>query len=236
MRILVKVLLLLLLVPVIVLFTNTSKCYANSPAPPTIFIIVPHAPKDLVLSIGSVEGKRKDKALESYYGFYFGIDKPIDENLQITSGGSTYQIQLPKLNSYGSEFTLDLGNKKLTPGTPSFRAYEFASITVLLTLVIEGVIFFLFGYRKKSSWIIFLVTNLITQGLLYIWLNHIIYPSFQSYLTLYLLFGELLVFVTEITVFLLFVTEHRRLRAFSYVMLANLASLVAGGFLINALI
>ena len=231
-----KLLLIFLLLPVIALFTSTSKCYANSPAPPSIFIIVPNAPKDLVLSIGSVEGHRKDKALESYYGFFFDFNKTIDENLQITTSGKTYQIKLPALTSYSTKFTLDVGNKTLSPGTPSFRVYEFAAITVLFTLVIEGVIFFLFSYRKKSSWITFFVTNLVTQGFLYIWLNNTVYPSFQSYLTLYLLFGEVWVFIIEIVVFLFLVKEYPRPRTFLYVILANLASLIAGGFLINALI
>jgi hypothetical protein len=229
-------LLLLLLLPVALLFTNTSICYANAPPPPSIFIIVPHAPKDLILSIGSVEANRKDKAFESYYGFFFDVNRPIDDNLQITTGNSTYQIKLPPLNSYSSTFTLDLGNKKLTPGTPSFRPYEFASITIILTLLIEGIIFYLYGYRKKSSWITFLVTNLITQGFLYIWLNKTVYPSFHSYVTLDLIFGEFGVLIIEIIVFLIFVRERPRLMTFSYVILANLASLIAGGFLINALI
>ena len=35
-----------------------------------------------------------------------------------------------------------------------------------MTLLIEGALFFAFGFRKKLSWVLFIIINLITQGLL----------------------------------------------------------------------
>ena len=129
--------------------------------------------------------------------------------------------------------------RTLTRGTSWLRPYEFASITIILTLLIEGVIFFLFGYRKRNSWIVFLATNILTQGFLYVWLNTQFYPLVNSYffpVLFSLIVGEFLVFISEITVFLILVRERRRLVTFSYVVAANFASLIVGGFLINALI
>ncbi len=229
--------LLLFLIPVVLAFGTTSICLANSGPPPAIFIIVTNAPKDLVLKVDSLDLTRKDKIFESYFGFFLHEHKiPTETNLQITTRNSTHQIPLPPLKSYFSTFTLDLRNNTLTPGAPPFRAYEFAAVTVVLTLLIEGIIFYLFGYRKKSSWIVFLVTNLITQGFLYIWLNNTVYPSFQNYVVLNLILGEFWVFIIEIITFLVSITERRRLETFLFVIMANLISLFAGGWLVSALI
>src|SRR4030042_5654332 len=131
MRILFKRVLPLLFLSIVLIFNDTPICYANSPPPPSIFVIVPNAPKDLVLTIGSVQAERKDKAFESYFGFFFKVGSPIDNNLEVTTGNDYYQIKLPALKSYNNTFTLDLMSKTLTPGTSPVRPYQFASITII---------------------------------------------------------------------------------------------------------
>jgi hypothetical protein len=231
--------LFLLLLPITLIVANVSICYANSPPPPTIFVVVAHAPKDLELRIGSEKAQRTDKILESYYTFHLGFTGINSDTLLVTTNDGSFEIALPQLQQYNNAFTLDLVKRTLTRGTSWLRPYEFASITIILTLLIEGVIFFLFGYRKRNSWIVFLATNILTQGFLYVWLNTQFYPLVNSYffpVLFSLIVGEFLVFISEITVFLILVRERRRLVTFSYVVAANFASLIAGGFLINALI
>jgi len=233
-----KKLLLLLLLPAVLIIGNTQICYANAPPPPTISIVVSDAPKDLELSIGSEKAHRIDKIFESYFTFYLEFTD-IEYTLIITECNNTFEIALPQLQKYNNLFRLDLGNRNLSPGTSSWRPYEFASITLVLTLLVEGIIFFLFGYIKRSSWIIFLATNIVTQGFLYIWLNEAFYPLVNSYsfpIYFKLVFGEFLVVIIEIGIFLIFIKERHRLITLSYVILANLTSLFAGGYLINALI
>lgn len=232
------ILVLLMLIPNVVLMTSTATCYANSAPPPSIFIIVSHAPKELKLSIGNVEPTREDKAFESYFSFYFWIDKPIDNYLRVNDGDSNYQISLPSLDSYTSIYTLNLNSKTLTTGTSLWIPLKNASFTVILTLLIEGIIFYLFKYRKKISWITFLLTNLITQGFLYILLMRLNYSSFHLIgdFLFTLLFVEFFVFLIEIVIFLIFLNEKPRLVALLATVLANLASLIAGGLLLNFLI
>lgn len=233
-----KELLIFLLLPVVLIFGNTKVCYANAPPPPTVSIVISGAPKDLELSIGSVKGNRIDKIFESYFTFYLEFTDT-EYTLNITEENNTYEIALPQLQKYNNVFRLDLENRSLSPGTSSWRPYEFASITLILTILIEGVIFFLFGYRKWRSWIIFLATNIVTQGFLYIWLNTGFYPLVSSYsfpIYFNLVLGEILVVIVEIGIFLIFINERHRLVTLSYVILANLASLFAGGYLINAMI
>jgi len=104
---------------------------------------------------------------------------------------------------------------------------------VIFTLLIEGCIFWLFGFRSKKSWMLFLVINLVTQGALNLWLDS--FAITQSYLIIALFIGEIPVFIAETAVFSIAAKEHKVLRRIVYTLFANTASLVAGGFLITLL-
>ena len=62
-----KVLLFVLLL--VLLFIVDPVSYANSAEPPSILIIVPHAPQDLEISIDPINARagRIEKNFESYY-------------------------------------------------------------------------------------------------------------------------------------------------------------------------
>jgi hypothetical protein len=113
------------------------------------------------------------------------------------------------------------------------RSILLVSMRIILTLAIEAIIFRLFGFRNKKSWIAFLIINLITQGALNIWLNG--FAPLASYLVFTLIFGEILVFIAEIIAFSALIKEHRRWRILLYVITANLLSLFAGGYMITVL-
>ena len=57
----------------------------------------------------------------------------------------------------------------------------------------------------------------------------------MDYVMFTLIFGEIFVFAAEIITFLFFVKEHERSRKEIYVLTANLASLIVGGYLITVL-
>jgi hypothetical protein len=108
------------------------------------------------------------------------------------------------------------------------------ALRIVLTLAIEGLIFFIFGYRSKSSWAVFLSANLLTL----LFINVTLYKNsdpWNSYYIMSLIFGEFVVFVFETIVFLLMIKEHEKMRTLAYVMVANLASLFLGGYLITML-
>ena len=105
---------------------------------------------------------------------------------------------------------------------------------LLLTLLLEGIIFWLFWFREKRSWLIFLAINLVTQGVLNIWLNSggSLIPS---YLIFNLIIGEFFVFAAEMYAFPIFIKEHKKSRILMYAFIANLMSLIAGGYIISVL-
>lgn len=221
----------------IFIFTPTS--YGNSAEPPSILIIVPNAPDELEISIGSdnkyVKAKKTDNFFEKYYVFYLGdLRFTNDYNLKVDSTDSSFKMFLEKpIKSYNNIFTLDLNNHILASGKLLSRSIILVFLRMILTILIEAIVFWLFGFRFINSWIIFLVINLMTQGILNIWLNG--FTPLEGYMIVKLIFGEILVFTVEIIAFLTFIQEHRRMRTFLYVITANLLSLFAGGFIITIL-
>jgi hypothetical protein len=226
--------LFLILGLILMVCINPPVCSANAAAPPSIIIIVPNAPDDLNISIepGNIQAHRTDKILESYFSFYSYDLKSADYKLKITTGGSTFEVPLNAPLRFNNIFTLDLKNQIVTPGKSFSRFVNLTSLRIVLTLIIEALVFYLFGFRKKKSWLVFLIVNLVTQGALNIWLGVSTTPM-QSYLVFSLVFGEILVFVVEAAAFLFLVKEHGRSLAFLYVIVANAASLFLGGYLIT---
>ncbi|MDD3705185.1 MAG: hypothetical protein PHC45_03850 [Clostridiaceae bacterium] len=234
-----KKLFLLMTLSMIMAIALISVCYGNSAEPPSILIIVPNAPEDLEISIGSgntnMKANMRDKIIEKYYAFYSSeLRIANDYNINVSTREGSFEISLEKpLRTYNNIYTLDLKDQTLTPGKLLSRSILLVSIRIILTLAIEAIIFWLFGFRNKKSWIAFLIINLITQGALNIWLNG--FSPMASYLIFSLIFGEFLIFITEIIAFLALTKEHRRARTLLYVLTANFLSLFAGGYIITIL-
>ena len=226
-----------LLLAALFLPVSTPACYANAAEPPTILIIVPNAPDDLDITFGpeNKQAHRDDKALESFFSIYAYNITSKDLILTVTTNDSTFSISLDyPQKMHNNIYTLDLEKQELTPGESLTRSITLISLRVLLTLIIEGIVFFLMGYRRKQSWLIFLVANIVTQAALNIWLSASFYPL-ESYILFPLIFGEFVVLVAEMVIFLKLIREHPRWRTAIYVIIANLLSLIAGGYLLMVL-
>ena len=231
-------LLALILSSVIAPLTITSPCSANSAEPPSIVIIVSNAPKDLEISLlpGNIKASRYNRVIESDFTFYrYDLKNSSQYTLQVTTNGKSFEVALPTLlQSYNNIFTLNLAAQTLTSGKSSFMSIILPSLRLIMTLAIEAIIFFLFGYRSRRSWITFTVVNVITQGVLNIVLIGNFNP-WESYVVLSLIFGEFLVLIIEIVAFLLLIKEYNRLRTAAYVLIANTVSLFVGAYLITTL-
>ncbi|AKG53002.1 hypothetical protein DGWBC_0315 [Dehalogenimonas sp. WBC-2] len=227
-----KLLLFLISAVLVVSPLNVTICHANSGPPPMIIIVVSDASADLKLSIGEQQGGRRDKPLASYFLFYQFDLIPEDFSLQVSSGGQNFSLPINTNKTYNNYYRLDLESRTLTPMESLPGTTSVPLMMVILTLVIEGVVFFLFGFRHRRSWLIFLAVNLTTQILLIMWLGQ--YASFtSSYDILTLIFGEVWVFIIELIAFMFLLKEHGRWRRASYVILANFLSLILGGYLIS---
>jgi hypothetical protein len=152
------------------------------------------------------------------------------------STGETHFEWSPEggLQGYNNVYTLDVEEQLFTPGMYPFRSAILVSIRVFLTLLIESLVFLLFRFREKRSWLVFLVVNLLTQGALNIWLNN--GGSLMPYYLLFaLVIGEVFVLGAEMIALPLLIEEHKKSRILIFAIVANLASLVAGGYIISVL-
>jgi len=228
----------------ILLIITTQTVYANSAEPPGLIMIVDSPPDDLTVSLkfedGSVVELDKTKtAWEAQYRFIYGMITRSVTSLESATliaawddTGFECALLGSMLNRYNNILTLDIRSQTVSNGQTFARSAALVSMRVVLTLIIEGIIFLAFQYRQKRSWLAFLIVNLITQGILNVALNQ----SFtNSYLILALVFYEILVFIAEAVALTAIIKEHKKGRTLGYVLAANLCSLVLGGFLISYL-
>lgn len=214
--------------------------FANSAQPPALVIIMKNAPEDAKISIMTQDGlkeiSKKDVAWETYFVFYssdIGNSKEI--MLKISGNDTEYEqkVESKYLQHYDNIITFDFNSHSITEGKLLSRSILLVGLRVILTLIIEGAVFLLFGYRKKHSWIVFLIMNLITQGWLNIMLNS--GSPLGTSVVFKLIMMEFLIFIVEIIIVLAALKEHGKGRRVAYVLIANFLSLILGGLLITVL-
>lgn len=214
-----------------------------------------NAPEDLVVSLEFADKNERDnedswvarKGWETYYKFYWPHGSFNNQEvfqgavLLCATGGEEKRIALPDVvfQTYNNLFTLDLQKGTLTVGQKPWCAPLLVALRVALTLLIEGAVFFLFGYRQKQSWLVFLIMNLVTQGVLNALITgslnvtHILFGGWY-FLLLYVPM-ELAVFLVEIIAYCCLFKEFSKRRAALYAFTANAMSLLLGGFIISYL-
>ena len=233
-------LLLVMVLYTLIISILPSTALANSAEPPSLVILISNPPDDLSIVLVSNENQPEAKvrrvAWEGYYVFYSrDMQAGGKYTFKVTTNGESFECTLgAPLQYYNNVATLDVFNRALTTGKYPFRSVLLVSIRLLLTLLLEGIIFWLFRFRQKRSWLIFLAINLVTQGALNIWLNNG-GPLIPSYLIFSLIIGEIFVFEAEMIAFPIFIKEHKKSRILIYAFIANLISLVAGGYIISVL-
>jgi len=219
--------------------------------------MVSFAPKDIQIQLRSGNGVlenlgivTKNIEFATFFHFmdpsYMPIVEPATshENMSLIvfANGETFEVPMPEsgYDIYTRRiyrlYTLKLSDRSLTLGTSPVRNVVLFIIRMACTLVIEGLIFLVFGFRGKRNWIVFFVVNLITQGWLYIICSN---PTAGGapYWYLYL---EFFIFVAEITAFCFLLREkgektHKRWwKPPLFALAANTASLFLGSFLVYA--
>lgn len=218
--------------------------FANSAEPPGIIVIVLNAPEDISLTLEyaalpeeEVRISHSSVAWETHFSFYYPINMvdSRDAVIRVTSQDGSFTCPLPDgiTNHYRNLLTLDYATQSLTSGQPAWRQPLYVALRVFLTLILEGIVFFLFGFRQKRSWIVFLALNLVTQ----LWVN--LFISGSAFSGGYWIFGywgiELVIFLVESVVFPLATREKKKWQCVLYALTANLVSLLAGGWLISHL-
>lgn len=229
--------------------------FANSAEPPCLTIVVVNAPDDLELSLVDADGAeeiqleklRSGRGWETYFRYFYnhGVRKDpygvadVQVNaevelkelrLAVTHGGETAYLSMPAsvYEYYNNVVMLDLDAMTIKENLYPGRMALVIGSRVVLTLLIEGFLFWAFGYRGKRSWCVFVCINLLTQ----LFLNLLIgSASMDSYVLGFYYILEGVIILAEAVAFPLALRE-KRLRAIPYAILANLASMFIGGLMI----
>lgn len=182
---------------------------ANAAMPPILTVVVVNPPDDLSLSIALTQAEqtetklleRQDIAWEAkfkYFDHHFWSNSELYNNAKLIVASKDYNFEVDLGLENGKMVcrlcTLDLNSQTLSKGFPAWRAPVTIALRVILTLLIEGIVFYLFGYREKRSWIIFLIVNLITQGVLHILLSG---SDMAGYAILIFWFAEIVVLIID---------------------------------------
>jgi hypothetical protein len=227
-------------------------CFANSAEPPGFTIVVSNPADDLEVKLFVEEnGEMKECILttvergwERYYRFYYhdqilpySFEAANERSWTIIAryNGSETEFFVPtqRLEKYSNILTLDLKKGSLIVGEREWRAPVLIASRIALTILIEGIIFYIFGYREKSNWILFIICNLITQTFLNASFggvnNDLYYWQLVFYAT------EIFIFIAETLLYAFAFKEKGTKRAIACALTANAASLVLGALIITYL-
>ena len=149
--------------------------------------------------------------------------------LIVTESGEVWMSDSYTRTALQSSATVDWETKEVSiPSVWTGYALQFLA-TFLPTLLMEGLILFLFRYRQKRSWVIFGIANLATQGALAVALSveavqHGVSWGFLSLLVI----AEGIILVVEAVAYVVLWKEHDRERAISCALVSNAASALIG--------
>ena len=131
-----------------------------------------------------------------------------------------------------THLTYDWETNTVTSATSRLGFYGLQFLSTLIpTLVVEGVLLWLFGFRARRDWLVFLLVNLVTQAGLHLWIGSgaMAAGSHPLYYLL-LLVAEVPILLVELAAYVFLLKEHSRLRRAAYAACANVASYALGYF------
>ena len=154
----------------------------------------------------------------------------------VTKSGESWLSDTLHRATLQSSVTVDWAAKTVSV-PPAVVAYALQFLCMLIpTLLIEGVLLYVFGYRSKKSWKRFLLVNLITQGGFAVYLavtvlNH----GVSGWSLLFYIPIELVITLAEVLLDRWLLTEKGKGRAMGYAIVANIHSATVGLLLIDPL-
>ena len=129
-----------------------------------------------------------------------------------------------------THLTYDWETNSITRATSpaGFYGVQFLS-TLVPTLIVEGVLLWLFGFRARRDWLVFLAVNLVTQAGLHLWIAADLVSIGDSALQyLVLLVAEVPILLVELIAYVFLLKEYSGLRRAAYAACANIASYAVG--------
>lgn len=120
---------------------------------------------------------------------------------------------------------------------PPLRFLVRLAATLIPTLLIEGAVLWLSGFRERRSWLVFLAVNTVTQVGLHLVTGAMLAEAGWHFLNYFLtiIIQELVIWGAEALAYALLLKERTRARRVGYAFAANIASFVLGYFPLHLL-
>lgn len=178
-----------------------------------------------------------DMAGENGVHIFHGWDMPREFRvLIVTASGESWVSEPLAREILNSSVRVDWEGKTVRI-TPKWVALGIQFLSTLIpTLVIEGLVLIAFGLASRRNWLVFLVVNLVTQGILSAMLALPLAQGGFGMLPFFLLFlipGELVIAVVEANIYRHWFRGRSHRRAFWYGFAANGASYALGWVVVN---
>lgn len=169
---------------------------------------------------------------------YFYIGLPETFRVAAATADEAQAVEIPYTRDFVSSIIYDWQTNTVRAATPPpLRFFARLASTLIPTLVIEGLIFWLFGFREKYSWAVFLVVNTVTQTGLHLAAGTSIALSgwhFLNYALISIL-PELVIWPIEAAAFAHLLQESDRYHRIGCALVANIASFGLGYFPLHLL-
>ena len=129
-----------------------------------------------------------------------------------------------------THLTYDWETNTITSATSPAGYYAFQFLSTLVpTLIIEGILLWLFGFRARRDWLVFLIVNLVTQAGLHLWIGSgAMAAGSHPLYYMVLIVAEVPILLVELAAYVFLLKEHSRLRRAAYAACANIASYALG--------
>ena len=160
---------------------------------------------------------------------YFGLPDTFRIAVSGQSGAQAADEPFTRTVFY-THLTYDWETNTITSATSpaGFYGLQFLS-TLVPTLIVEGILLWLFGFRAKRDWLVFLAVNLVTQAGLHLWVGSgAMAAGAHPLWYLLLIVAEIPILLVELAVYVFLLKEHGKLRRAAYAACANIASYAAG--------
>lgn len=169
---------------------------------------------------------------------YFYIGLPETFRVAAATADEARAAEVPYTRDFVSNLVYDWQTNTVRAATPApLRFLTRLAATLVPTLIIEGAVLWLFGFREKRSWLVFLAVNAATQLGLHLVTGAVLAQAGWHFLNYFLtvILQELVIWGAEAAAYVLLLKERSRARRVGYAFAANIASFVLGYFPLHLL-
>lgn len=163
--------------------------------------------------------------------FFFYIGLPETFRVAAATADEAKAAETAYTRQFASHIVYDWQANTVRDATPSvLRFFIRLAATLIPTLIVEGILFRLFGFRERHSWLVFAVVNVFTQICLHLAVGPTMTISGWHFLNYFLLMliPELIIWGVEAAAYAALLQEHDRYQRIGCALLGNAASFAVG--------